>query len=125
LFSALQAAPAGASAAPTDWSKVREGFPWLKNRLWLTAADYHPIGIHSLRAMESYMNYRAYGPGDGRSNFRQDAETKDLFGRLINAKPTEVAFVQSTTDAENLVISGMRFGETKGNIVITTSYITR
>jgi hypothetical protein len=75
--------------------------------------------------MESYMNYRAYGPGEGRSNFRQDPETKDLFGRLINAKPTEAACVQSMTDGENLLISGMRLGETKGNVVITTSYITR
>jgi len=115
---ALQAAPADTPAGQTDWSAVREDFPWLKNRLWLTAADYHPISIHSLRAMETYMNYRAYGPGEGRSNFRQEAETKNLFAKLINAKPSEIAFVQSTTDAENIVISGMGLGETKGNVVI-------
>src|SRR5215831_16464964 len=85
LSQTLKAAPADAPAAQTDWSKVREDFPWLKNRLWLTAADYHPVGIHSLKAVESYMNYRAYGPGEGRSNFRQEAETKDLFAKLINA----------------------------------------
>ena len=115
---ALQAAPADAPGAQPNWSAVREDFPWLKKKLWLTAADFHPIGVHSIQAMEEYIKYREYGPGEGRSNFRKDAETKELYAQLINAKPSEIAFVQSTTDAENIVTSAMRLREMKGNVVL-------
>ena len=111
------------SAAPrdkgVDWGAVREDFPWLKRRLWLTAADYHPMSVRSIAAMEKHLRYRGYGEGEGSSPFHaQEGETKELFARLINARPNEVAFVQSTTDGENLVVAGLRLGETKGNVVI-------
>jgi len=103
-----------------DWSAVRAAFPWLKNRLWLTAADNHPIGIHSLKAMERYLNGRVYGPGENSARYgsREQRETKDLFAKLINAKASEIAFVQSTTDGENIVVAGMDLARRKGNVVI-------
>ncbi len=110
---------AAAPANSVDWNRVRGEFPWLKRRLWLTAADYHPMSIRSLSAMERHLRYRTQGEGEGSSPFgAEELETKRLFARLINAKPEEIAFVQSTTDGENLVIAGMRLGETKGNVVI-------
>src|SRR5688572_30287520 len=104
--SAFQSAPKPGTA---DWSALREDFPWLKTKLWLTAADYHPISIHSYRAMEDYLKSRAYGESSesSRQRNRQNSETKDLFGKLINAKPSEIAFVQSTTDGENIIVSGL------------------
>ena len=114
------AAAAPASTSKPDWTKVRQDFPWLKRKVWLSGADYHPIGIHSLRAMERYLAYRAHGPGEGRSTYTvgQQRETKELFARLINARPGEIAFVQSTTDAENLVVAGMGLMRARGNVVI-------
>lgn len=41
-----------------------------------------------------------------------------MFAELINARPGEIAFTQSTTDGENIVIAGLRLGENKGNVVI-------
>ncbi|MBI3693955.1 MAG: aminotransferase class V-fold PLP-dependent enzyme [Acidobacteria bacterium] len=120
----LQSAAGLAVAAPArgaiDWNQVRNDFPWLKRKVWLSAADYHPIGIHSLRAIEGYLAYRVHGPGEGRSRFGNDQqrETKELFAKLIGAKSSEIAFVTSTTDAENLVVAGMGLGNTKGNVVI-------
>lgn len=115
------AAPApAASPGEPDWAKVRQDFPWLKRKVWLSAADYHPISIHSLRAMENYLAYRAHGPAEGTSRFTagQQRETKEMFAKLIHAKPSEIAFVQSTTDGENLVVAGMGLAEAKGNVVI-------
>ena len=108
--------PSGA----TNWAAVRKDFPWLESKLWLSAADYHPISIHSYRAMEEYLKSRAYGPSDesSRQLGRQQTEAKELFARLINAKPGEVAFVQSTTDGENIVVSGMDLARQNGNIVL-------
>jgi selenocysteine lyase/cysteine desulfurase len=107
-------------AAGPDWPAVRADFPWLGNKVWLTAADYHPIGIHSLKAMEKYLAWRVYGPGENSAEYgpRQQRETKELFAKLINAKPSEIAFVQSTTDGENIVVSGMDLARMKGNVVI-------
>jgi selenocysteine lyase/cysteine desulfurase len=112
---------AGAMAPGTpDFAVVRTEFPWLKRQVWLSGADYHPISIHSLKAVENYMAWRAQGPGDGRSNFTgaQQRETKELFAKLINAAPDEIAFVNSTTDAENLVVAGMNLPSKGGNVVI-------
>jgi selenocysteine lyase/cysteine desulfurase len=104
----------GAAFAPS-----RAEFPWLENRLWLTAADYHPMPRRALAAAERHLRYRVYGEGDSSSPFHEEEkETKQLFARLINAKPEEIAFVQSTTEGENLVVAGLRLGETKGNVVI-------
>lgn len=115
---AVGASPTTVAKEP-DWNAVREAFPWIKRRLWLTAADYHPLGVHSLAAMERHLRYRTYGEGEGSSPFAaEENETKRLFAQLINARPGEIAFVQSTTDGENLVIAGMRLGETRGNVVI-------
>jgi hypothetical protein len=60
--------------------KVREDFPWLKEKLWLTAADFHPIGIHSLRAMEKYLASRVHGPSSDHPLYtgQQEHETKEL-----------------------------------------------
>lgn len=110
------------AAAPDsrDFAAVRADFPWLKRQVWLSGADYHPISVHSIRAVENYTQWRAQGPGDGRSNFtgEQQRETKELFAKLVNAKPSEIAFVNSTTDAENLVVAGMDLPRKGGNVVI-------
>ena len=124
LFQAAVASAASTSTAQVfatpDWAAVRKDFPWLQSQLWLSAADYHPISIHSYRAMEEYLKSRAYGPNNetSRQARRQQTETKELFARLINARPGEIAYVQSTTDGENLVVSGMDLARQKGNIVL-------
>ena len=119
----LQAAVATAAASPSgtpDWAAIRKDFPWLESRLWLSAADYHPVSVHSYRAMEDYLKLRVYGDSDEswRRVNRQQTEVKELFGRLINAKPTEIALVQSTTDGENLVVAGMDIARHRGNVVL-------
>ncbi|CAN5520418.1 aminotransferase class V-fold PLP-dependent enzyme [soil metagenome] len=102
-----------------DWKAVRKDFPWVDHKLWLSGADYHPIGLHSLRAVELYYAEFVYGPGKGeRLTGPQRNAMREMFGQLINAKPEEIAFVSSTTDAENLVIAGMDLKHRKGNVVL-------
>jgi selenocysteine lyase/cysteine desulfurase len=119
----LQAAVATAAAKPSgtpDWNAVRKDFPWLESRLWLSAADYHPVSVHSQRAMEDHLKTRVYGDTveSSRRMNRQEVEAKELFARLINANPREIAFVQSTTDGENLVVSGMDLARRGANVVL-------
>jgi selenocysteine lyase/cysteine desulfurase len=70
--------------------------------------------------MERYLNWRVYGPGENSAQYgpQEQRETKERFARLIHAKPSEIAFIQSTTDGENIVVAGMDLARMKGNVVI-------
>ncbi len=107
-------------AAAPDFSAVRADFPRADRDMWLAAAETHPFSVHTLRAIEEYSKYRALGPGEDRHSFtaEQQAETKQMFASVINAKPEEIAFVLSTTDGENLVVAGLGLAERGGNVVI-------
>lgn len=119
-FFSATAAVAAAPAASPNWNQVRTEFPWLNEHLWISGADYHPLSIHSLRAVEKYYAYRTYGPGEGRTRYTAEMQdqTKELFAGLIGARPSEIAFVQNTTDAENIVVAGMDLAHATGNVVI-------
>lgn len=108
-----------AGATRAEIADARAAFPWSETEVFLNNAGWHPIGVHSIRAMEKYLEYKSKGPGAGRKDFgesRQDA-VKAQFARLIHAKPTEIAFVQSTLMGENLVRQGLGIPEAGGNVV--------
>ena len=114
---------AGSPLPPT----VRADFPWATREVFLNSAAYHPISVHSARAMEEYIGYRLAGAPSGLDDVgatgrgtggAKQAAIKELFGRLINAKPTEIAFVQSTSDGESVVVAGMDMAKRGGNVVV-------
>src|SRR2546426_9206800 len=94
-----------ASAAVPDFASLRKDFPWAQNEIFLNPAGWHPIGIHSIKAMERYLEYKMKSPGHG-DDFggRRQDEVKRLFAQLIGAAPLEISFVQSTLMGENLVV---------------------
>jgi selenocysteine lyase/cysteine desulfurase len=107
------------AAAPPDFSSLRNDFPWIQNEVFLNNAGWHPIGVHSIRAMQAYLEYKMKGPGEGNEDFhggRQD-EVKRLFAQLIHAKPSEISFVPSTLVGENLVVAGLGIPGSKWNVV--------
>ncbi len=136
LAAASAAALAAASAAPlaadsaasrpivtdgvVDWDAVRNDFPWAANSLWLSGADYHPVSVHGLHAVETYYRWRVGGPrgGGARYSTADQRETKERFGVLIGASASEIAFTHSTTEGENIVVAGMDLGRRKGNVVL-------
>ena len=66
------------------------------------------------------MAFRLKGPGEGRSDFgeEQQKDLKRRFAQLIGAKPDEIAFVQNTSDGENIVVMGMDLPRRGGNVVL-------
>ena len=44
-------------------------------------------------------------------------DVKALFAKLINAKPTEIAFIPNTSTGENLVLNGLGVTRFDGNVV--------
>lgn len=77
------------------------------------------MGVHSVRAIERYLEYKMRGPGKDRHDLGaiQQQRVKELFARLIHAKPSEIAFVQSTLVGENLVAAGLDLVRGGGNVV--------
>lgn len=111
-------------STPPDFTAARADFPRAEEKLWLAAAETHPYSIHTLRALEEYIQFRAWGPGGNRHSFTAEMqlETKAMFAALIGAQPAEIAFVQSTTDGENMVLAGLGLSQPDakpgGNIII-------
>lgn len=108
-FLAAGAAAASAATPPTppapDWSAIRSQFPWNEKQLFMNPAGWHPMRKSAIEAMQRYLDYKLLGPGDGRAEHaagRQE-EARAGFAKLINAKPAEIAFVQSTLMGENIV----------------------
>src|SRR5918992_2356068 len=123
-FLAGAAAAAAAPAAAPDFSKVRADFPRALNETYFNSAAQHPLGNHTVRGMQRYIDFLAKGPGEGREDFWETGfrEVKPMFARLINAKPSEVALCGSTTIGENILLNGMDL--TDGNVVTNDLHYT-
>ena len=119
----------GTEASPTlgDLSTAREDFPCSANGVYMNHASQHPV---SRRAAELMQRYCAYLANEvtraGWVDASEDAKTftgahrreaKELFAKLINAKPTEIAYCQSTQVGENIVANGMDIQSAGGNVV--------
>lgn len=125
---------AAALAAPVDLSVTcRKDFPRALNETYFNSAAQHPLGNHSVAAMHAYIDFLHKGPGAGRRDFWQHGlgQVKPMFAKLINAKPSEIAFTGSTTIGENTILNGM---DLRGGNVVTndlhysaslSNYLTR
>ena len=107
-------APALASS-----SEVRDDFPIAKDRVYLNNASIHPLSLTSMGAVQEYLRARTHGTGPTTSPDPPvpTREAKEGFAALIGAKPSEIAFVPSTTVGENLVVAGLGIPLEKGNVV--------
>ena len=110
-----------AAAAPSpaiDWNAIRQDFPRALNEVYFNSSAQHPLGKHTVRGMQRYMDFLHFGPGEGREDFWETGlrEVKPMFAKLIGAKPSEVAFCPSTTIGENIFVNGM---DLRGGNVVT------
>lgn len=114
----LAASPRAAQTAIPG--AVRADFPQALAGTYLNSASRHPLGLPMARVVRQYLDYHVYGPGDGRAGFgpADELDLKTRYGRLINAAADEIAFVQSTSDGENIVVSGLDLPRRGGNVVV-------
>jgi selenocysteine lyase/cysteine desulfurase len=106
------------AAEQADFATARDYFPWSRNETYLNNAGMHPSGVHAIRAAEEYLQSVLRGPGHGKSfGERGFDEVRELYGRLIGALPSEIAFVQSTLTGENIVAGGLGLHDGRGNVV--------
>jgi selenocysteine lyase/cysteine desulfurase len=98
---------------------IRDAFPLAKERVYLNNASIHPMSLASLGAAQEYLRARTYGAGPTTSPDPKvpTREAKEGFAALIGAKPSEIAFVPSTTVGEHLVVAGLGLPRGGGNVV--------
>jgi selenocysteine lyase/cysteine desulfurase len=99
---------------------VRADFPIASAQTYLNSAAIHPMSVPCSRALTDHIAFRLKGGGEGRADFGDDQQ-KDLkrrYAQLIGAKETEIAFVQNTSDGENIVVMGMDLPKRGGNVVL-------
>ena len=117
LAAASRLAPAALAASSKiepGFTALKDDFPVAREHTYLNNAGWHPLNVHGLRAMQQYLEQKSKGPEIPDSRPQQ---VKELFARLINAKPSEIAFVPSTQAGENVVNSGLAVLHSGGNVV--------
>jgi selenocysteine lyase/cysteine desulfurase len=111
-------APAPVAARPLgDTLPVRGDFAIPADQTWLNSAFIHPIPTAAAGAVRSYLATRTLQEPRLRSGDSLAAEVKAEFAALINARPAEIGLVQSTSVAENLIVSGLGIAGGKGTVV--------
>jgi selenocysteine lyase/cysteine desulfurase len=127
LLSAAALAASARSAFPEDAAadaifppSVRADFPIASTQTYLNSAAIHPMSVPSSKALTDHIAFRLKGGGEGRADFgeEQQKDLKRRFGQLIGAKADEIAFIQNTSDGENIVVMGMDLPKRGGNVVL-------
>lgn len=127
LLSAAALAAAPRSALPASIAdgeifppSIRADFPIASAQTYLNSAAIHPMSVPCSRALADHVQFRLKGGGEGRADFgeEQQKDLKRRFAALIGAKADEIAFVQNTSDGENIVVMGMDLAKRGGNVVL-------
>jgi len=114
VFGSVVAPMAGAASLGSDQFVTGQYEVCLNNARW------HPMSKGAKQAVVNYLDYKERGiwaPSPG-LNSAESVKVRQSFATLIGAKPEEIAFVNSTTAAENLIVASLGLQTPgKGNIV--------
>ncbi|RXH58567.1 Cysteine desulfurase [Granulicella sibirica] len=114
----LAAARVTGSVVESNALPARSEFATDQYETCLNNARWHPLSHGAKQAVIAYLEYKQRGiwnPPDEVSNAQKDV--KAAFAGLIHADPSEIAYVNSTTAAENLFVAALGFPGAQGNIV--------
>lgn len=85
--------------------------------VYLNSASQHPVSLSGRRAVNRYLDYKSFAGNSDYSNGGTYNGVLSLYAQLINAHVEEVAYVQSTTVGENLVLRALGYPDQPGRIV--------
>jgi selenocysteine lyase/cysteine desulfurase len=95
---------------------ARSDFPIAETATFLNNAAWHPLSSGALGAMQTYLQRKS--TGSTRFSYAPAGnQVKALIAKLIHVPASSISFVPSTTVGENLVVAGLGFPRTQGNIV--------
>ena len=108
-------APAG---LPTTMLPDKAAFAAM-GMVYLDSGSQHPLSLGALAESHKYLAHRALEPSAD-SYERNDEGVLEKYARLVNANVDEIAFVQSTTTAEQMFLRALGIPEAGGHIVTDT-----
>ncbi|MCC6859369.1 MAG: aminotransferase class V-fold PLP-dependent enzyme [Bryobacterales bacterium] len=119
LAGAAAAMPRGAAAGSFDINSVRADFPRTRTAAYFDNASCHPLSVQSAAALHRFIEWNTNEVGEPWWPYWSEArqQSKALFAELINARPSEIAFLRSTVEAESNLLNGMNIQAEGGNVV--------
>lgn len=113
------ASPPGAKIVDPKAENRRDLFPRLEHDCYVNAARATPLSTFTADGLRRFEEYRMLGPGDDRGTVLFDMldEIRGDFGRLIGAKPSEIALTSCTKAGEHIVLQGLPGLRAGGNVV--------
>ncbi len=96
---------------PHNLETYRSLFPHLHaGSLWLNHAAISPLNVRTKTAVDKYLTNRSEGTIDDFPQIVQIAKnTKEHVGRIINAPPERIGFVNNTSDGLNILANGIEW----------------
>ncbi len=107
----LQADPGPSSST----LPVKRDFTIPEGVTYINSAYTHPIPKVGVEAARKYAELRSEPQAVSHQLSVNDVKAE--FAALINAKPSEISSVTSTSAGENFVVNGLGIPQTKGNVV--------
>ena len=106
----------GGQSAAAPRLPARSDFPIAETAAFLNNAAWHPLSAGARGAIQTYLQRKS--TGSTRYSFGPAGDqVKALLAKLIHVQPSSIGFVPSTTVGENLIVAGLGFPHTQGNIV--------
>jgi selenocysteine lyase/cysteine desulfurase len=78
---------------------------------YINGAYTHPMPIVAAAAMRKYADARSGFQTDDATSGALASSVKAAFASLINAQPSEIAFIPNTSSGENLVVNGLEIAD--------------
>jgi selenocysteine lyase/cysteine desulfurase len=99
-------------------ASVRDDFPVTRERVYLNTAYISPVAVPVRQAALDFLERRTLGTAGRVEDWLVVMdEVRASIGRLVNARPTEIALTTNTSDGTNLVAASLVTG-TGQNIVM-------
>lgn len=111
--SAQASKPGTAASAPPLTLPRKTDFAIGAGDTYINCAYIHPLSIASAENVQRYARARSRPDGEE----WQRIDIKAEFAALINAKPSEIAFIPNTTAGENLIVNGLGLPGSGANVV--------
>jgi selenocysteine lyase/cysteine desulfurase len=100
-------------------AEVRDLFPVTRNVVYMNHAAVGPLSTRAYEAMERHArDQREFGALHWREWYHEYVLLRQAAGRLINARPEEIAILKNTSEGLSFVAGGFRWK--RGENVVTT-----
>ncbi len=105
----------------TDWARIRQDFPSLRNWTYLNSATYGQLPQSGIDAMSRYFaRLEEYAASDFLSWYDDADLMRGSIGQLIHAEPSDIAFVSNAASALAWLLHGLDWRE--GDEILTLEH---